>query len=258
MQSRALGSKALWGSRTSTQRTVTAGLPERYQTMVWEMSSTMRVVVVVPGHGDDGPRHVGLLKEGFQRKSSGAFQPWATILPKLTGLCWRVEGSVQAQSGNQGNRLAQGLTAVRQVEDGIAVVPHRHQRAMGHPATSATGGHYHLPFPVGDLLVPPSLPLVVARRRRQHGEHRQSPIPTGPRNMAQPIREIQRRPLDLTSWWRLEWTASRQMPRALILGPRRRSRVSLMPKTSGPSPHPAGAAAPTGCGLPHGATTPSD
>jgi len=40
----AWGSKTPWGSRISTQRMVTAGLPERYQTAVWEVSSTMRVV----------------------------------------------------------------------------------------------------------------------------------------------------------------------------------------------------------------------
>ena len=39
-----LGSKAPWGSRASTQQMVTGGLPERYQTAVCEVSSTMRVV----------------------------------------------------------------------------------------------------------------------------------------------------------------------------------------------------------------------
>ena len=37
-------SKVLRGSRTSTHRMVTGGLPARYQTAVWEVSSTMRVV----------------------------------------------------------------------------------------------------------------------------------------------------------------------------------------------------------------------
>ena len=39
----AWGWKAPWGSRINTQRMVTGGLPERYQTAVWEVSSTMRV-----------------------------------------------------------------------------------------------------------------------------------------------------------------------------------------------------------------------
>ena len=33
-----------WGSRTKTQRRGTGGLPERYQTAVCEVSSTVRVV----------------------------------------------------------------------------------------------------------------------------------------------------------------------------------------------------------------------
>ena len=44
VQSRAWGSKAPSGSRASAQRMVTAGLPERYQTAVWEASSSVRVV----------------------------------------------------------------------------------------------------------------------------------------------------------------------------------------------------------------------
>ena len=44
VQRRAWGSKAPWGSRISTQRMDTAGFPERYQTAVWEVSSTVRVV----------------------------------------------------------------------------------------------------------------------------------------------------------------------------------------------------------------------
>ena len=36
--------KEPWGSRISTQRMRTGGLPERYQTAVWEVSSTARVM----------------------------------------------------------------------------------------------------------------------------------------------------------------------------------------------------------------------
>ena len=44
VHSKAWGSKVPWGSRISTQRMRTGGLPERYQTAVWEVSSTVRVV----------------------------------------------------------------------------------------------------------------------------------------------------------------------------------------------------------------------
>ena len=43
VQCRACGAKDPWGSRISTQRMGTGDLPERYQTAVWEVSSTVRV-----------------------------------------------------------------------------------------------------------------------------------------------------------------------------------------------------------------------
>ena len=42
---------------------------------------------------------------------------------------------------------------MEQVEHGIAVVAHQHQRAMGQPAAQL---QYHLPGPVGELFVPAS------------------------------------------------------------------------------------------------------
>ena len=72
---------------------------------------------------------------------------------------------------------------MEEVEDGVAVVAHQHQRAVGQPSAQL---HDHLPGPVSDLLVAASLPLVVTRRRRQHGEHRQRPMASGPRHQSQP------------------------------------------------------------------------
>ena len=65
----------------------------------------------------------------------------------------------------------------------IRVVPHQHQRPMGQPAAQQ---HDHLPGPVGDLLVAPSLLLVVPRRGRQDGKHRQRPIASRPGHRSQP------------------------------------------------------------------------
>ena len=44
VHSKAWVAKAPWGSRINTQRMRTGGLPERYHTAVWEVSSTARVV----------------------------------------------------------------------------------------------------------------------------------------------------------------------------------------------------------------------
>ena len=72
---------------------------------------------------------------------------------------------------------------MEQVEDGVAVVAHQHQGAVGQPAAQL---HDHLPGPVGELLVPVSLPLVVPGRGRQHREHRQGPMAPSSRYVAQP------------------------------------------------------------------------
>ena len=142
---RAWGSKAPWGSRISTQRMRTGGLPERYQTAVWEVSSTASAAIV-PSHCGGGPSHVGLIREHFKRRPPQASQRRAAVLSWLTGGRWSIQGGVQAQSGDESDRLAQGLTAVEQVQDGIAVVAHQHQRPLGQPAAQQ---HDHLPGPVG-------------------------------------------------------------------------------------------------------------
>ena len=114
---------------------------------------------VVPGRFGVGPADIGLVEQCFQRWSPGAFQRRSAILPRLTVGRWSIEGGVQAQSGNQSNRLTQGLAAVEEVEDRVAVVSHQHQGPMGQPPAQL---YDHLPGPVGELLVPASLPLVVA------------------------------------------------------------------------------------------------
>ena len=81
---------------------------------------------VVPSHRGDGPRHAGLIQEGFQRRPTG--------LTRRTRRRWRVECCVQAQFGDKGNGLAQGLAAVEQVQDSVAIVPHQRQGSVGQPA----------------------------------------------------------------------------------------------------------------------------
>ena len=63
-------------------------------------------------------------RDSFQGWSPGAFQWWPAILPRLTVRRWSIQSRVQAQSGDEGDGLAQGLAAMEQVEDGVAIVPH--------------------------------------------------------------------------------------------------------------------------------------
>ena len=82
----------------------------------------------------------------------------------------------------QGDGSAEGLAALEQIQHGVAVVPHQNRGA----GQTATHQHDLLPRPVGELLVSASLLPVVLRRGRQHGEHRQSPMASGPGHPAQP------------------------------------------------------------------------
>ena len=77
----------------------------------------------------------------------------------------------------------EGLAEVEQVQDGIAIVAHHHQGAMGQPAAQQQD---HLASPVGEFLVPASLPLVIAFRWRQRGEQGQGPEPSRPGDASQP------------------------------------------------------------------------
>ena len=122
---------------------------------------------VVPGNRGTGPSYLGLVKdlglvkEGFQRGTPWAFQRRAAVLTWLTGRRWRIEGRVQTQSGDEGDRFTEGLTAVEQVQHGIGVVAHQHQRALGEPAAQLQN---HLPRPAGEFFVPASLLLAVPCR----------------------------------------------------------------------------------------------
>ena len=60
------------------------------------------------GHLGAGPSYIRLLKENFQRRPPRALQWRATVLARLTGWRWRIQGGVQTQSGDQGNGFTEG------------------------------------------------------------------------------------------------------------------------------------------------------
>ena len=97
---------------------------------------------VVPGHLSAGPVERGLVEQWFQRRAAVGLSAAAAVLTQLTGRRRRIEGGVQTQSGDEGYRFTEGLTAVEQVQHGIAIVSHQHQRALGQPATQLQN---HLP-----------------------------------------------------------------------------------------------------------------
>ena len=72
-------------------------MPERYQTAVWEVSSTARVM---PSYQATSAlaQVFRLLKENFQRRPPRALQWRATILARLTGWRWRIQGEASRRS----------------------------------------------------------------------------------------------------------------------------------------------------------------
>ena len=87
--------KEPWGSRISAQRMRTGGLPERYQTAVWEVSSTVRVAPSYQATTTLAQVTWGWVEEDFQRGSPRAFQRRAARLTRLTGWRGRMESGVQ-------------------------------------------------------------------------------------------------------------------------------------------------------------------
>ena len=95
VHSKAWVAKAPWGSRISTQRMRTGGLPERYQTAVWEVSSTVRVAPLYQATATLAQVAWGWSRRAFSEGSPRAFQRRAALLTRLTGRCWRIESGVQ-------------------------------------------------------------------------------------------------------------------------------------------------------------------
>ena len=133
---------------------VQGGLPERYQTAVREVSSTVRVVPSYQATVVSAQAVWGWSRRALSEGPARTFERRATVLSGLTG--WRrcVESGVQAQTGDQGDGFPEGLAAMEQVQHGVTVVAHQHQWALRQPAAQL---QYHLPGPVGELFVPESL-----------------------------------------------------------------------------------------------------
>ena len=99
------------------------------------------------------------------------------------GWCGNIQGGIEAQPGDHRYGLGQGLADAEQVQYRVGAVSHHHYGAMRQPASQQ---YDHLAGPVGELFVASSPPGVESLRGRQHGEEGQSPVATGPRDVAQP------------------------------------------------------------------------
>ena len=103
-----------------------------------------------------------------------------------------VQGRIQPQPGDDHHRVAEPRTGGQQRQRRVGTVGHRHHGPVRQPAPQLA---QHLAAPVREgLMALPAL-LMVARRRRQHGEERQGPHLLGPRHAGQ---QLQRHPAQAT------------------------------------------------------------
>ena len=115
--------------------------------------------------------------------------------------------------------------------NGEAAVADEHDITPWQPAAKLEDA---LPGPVGQQPVP-APPLAVGplggRKQGRHGQRLGGPAQG---RGVSTMKLNQRKPPAFTKWPWLERTGSRQMPRAVIPGPHRRSMVSSIPITTGP------------------------
>ena len=116
----------------------------------------------------------------------------------------------------------------------------RHRLRLLSLAVGTTASHQkkQLPRPLGQFLVPFAMLFGVALGVGQSTEEGQGLNPRSPRGTGlSSIMHTQRKALALTKWPRLEREPKVAVdpPLARIFFPRRRSSVSSMPKTKGPS-----------------------
>ena len=208
------------------------------------------------------PRLLGVIKERFQRRPSRAFQGRTTVLTRLTGWRWRVQGGVQTQSGDE----CDGSRRDRQQWS-------KSSTAQPLSPTSTRGRWGSQRHNCTTICRAQSVTFLCRRPCCWwYRDESASTVSTGnaqsrPAQGTWPnrIREIQRNPLGLTSWLRLERT------RVAVDGPRPDLETATplhgfvdwstiaRRRSADHRPDPSRIlAVPTGCVLLGGATTPPD
>ena len=138
---------------------------------------------VLPGHRYPGPGHIGVVQECDGRGQSLSLQAWPTYLPGQSGWSGLEERSIESESADEGDWLAQGLAAVQEFERRVSPVGHDDYAAVWQPAAQLDN---HLACPVGDLLVWATHLLMVALCWSQCSQNRQCPGAMRPGDVCQP------------------------------------------------------------------------
>ena len=138
---------------------------------------------VIPGDGDAGPRGCWVLETLLQSGQARSLEPGPSQLARQPWGRGIIEGSIQPQAGDEGDRLSHRLAKMQQLEGGIAAVSQEHQGAVRQPAAQLED---ELAGPAGEFLGRLPLSPVIALRGGQGGQRWQSPDPLGPGDGSQP------------------------------------------------------------------------
>ena len=138
---------------------------------------------VLPGHRYPGPGHISVVEEFDGRGQSLSLQAWSSNLPGHSGWSGLEERSIEPESADEGDWLAQGLTAVQESERCVPSVRYDDYAPVGQPAAQLDN---HLARPVCDLLVWASHLLMIALCRSQRSHNGQRPGAIRPGDVRQP------------------------------------------------------------------------
>ena len=143
-----------------------------------------------------------LLQSGQAR----SLEPGPSLLARQPWGCRLIEGGIQPQAGDEGDRLSQRLAKMQQLQDGVAAVSQERQGAVGQPAAQLED---ELAGSSGEFLGCLPLSQVIVLRGGQGGRAGKAQTRWAQGMGVNHIRQTQRRPLALTKWLALEATASR-------------------------------------------------
>jgi hypothetical protein len=138
---------------------------------------------IVPGDGHRLPRGGGMVQALLEGGKALAFQAGAAFLPRPSGGCGYIERRVEAEAGDEGHGVGEGLTEVEEFQDGVGTVRNKDQEAVWEPAAELED---HLPRYIRELLGGLPKVAVVPLRGSEDGEEGQRPDALGPGDGGEP------------------------------------------------------------------------
>src|SRR5215213_7647724 len=143
--------------------------------------STLLFAIPVCNH-DRLPAGRGVFSDNGEIGQTLSLELGPSYLARIPWRGWFVEGSIQAQADDEGDRLAESAAAVEELQRGISAIGDGYYLAFWVPTPHL---QKQLPGPLGKLLMPLSPLFCVAFGRGQRRKEGQRPNPRGPWDRSQ-------------------------------------------------------------------------